>query len=119
MNGRKRWIGNSTFPNSVVVVWARNEDEGGKIQGFLVEASSPGYKAEPIKNKYALRMVQNGDITMTNVFVPENNRLAKANDFATGTNVILEHSRIKVAWCAVGVAAGAYEAALMYTMQRK
>jgi len=31
LNGRKRWIGNSTFPNSVVVVWARNEDEGGKI----------------------------------------------------------------------------------------
>ena len=31
LNGKKRWIGNSTFPNSVVVVWARNEDEGGKI----------------------------------------------------------------------------------------
>ena len=119
LNGRKRWIGNSTFPNSVVIVWARNEDEGGKIQGFLVESSFPGYKVDAIKNKYALRMVQNGDITLTNVFVPENNRLAKATDFATGTNVILEHSRIKVAWCATGIAAGAYEAALRYAMQRQ
>ena len=71
---------------------------------------------ETIKNKYALRMVQNGDITLTNVFVPENNRLAKGTDFATGTNVILEHSRLKVAWCATGIAAGAYESALRYTM---
>ena len=63
-------------------------------------------------------MVQNGDITLTNVFVPDNNRLAKANDFSSGTNVILEHSRIKVAWVASGIAAGAYESALRYTMQR-
>ena len=63
-------------------------------------------------------MVQNGDITLTNVFVPATNRLEKAKDFTTGTNVILEHSRLKVAWCATGVAAGAYEAALRYTMQR-
>ena len=64
-------------------------------------------------------MVQNGNITLTNVFVPENNRLAKANDFTTGTNIILEHSRIKVAWGATGIAAGAYEAALRYSMQRQ
>ena len=48
INGHKRWIGNSTFPNSVVIVWARNEDEGGKIQGFLVEASFPGFKVDTI-----------------------------------------------------------------------
>lgn len=46
-------------------------------------------------------------------------RLAKATDFATGTNVILEHSRLKVAWGAVGIACGAYEAALKYALERK
>jgi glutaryl-CoA dehydrogenase len=46
-------------------------------------------------------------------------RLEKAKDFASGTNIILEHSRLKVAWGVVGVAAGAYEAALRYVMQRR
>lgn len=46
-------------------------------------------------------------------------RLAKATDFATGTNVILEHSRLKVAWGGVGIACGAYEAALKYALERK
>jgi glutaryl-CoA dehydrogenase len=52
------------------------------------------------------------------VFVPDHNRLAKATDFATGTNKILEPSRLGVAWSATGLAAGAYEAALKYTLQR-
>lgn len=64
-------------------------------------------------------MVQNADIYLENVFVPDHNKLAKATDFATGTNKILEHSRIKVIWGAVGCAAGAYEAALHYTLKRK
>ncbi len=53
------------------------------------------------------------------MFVPDNNRLAKARDFATGANVILMHSRLGVAWAAVGNAVGAYEAALRYTLKRK
>lgn len=59
------------------------------------------------------------DITLEDVFVPDNMRLAKATDFATGTNVILEHSRLKVAWGGVGIACGAYEAALKYALERK
>ena len=57
LNGRKKWMGNSTFDNSIVITWARNEAEGGKIQGFLVHAGSPGFKVETMQNKYALRMV--------------------------------------------------------------
>ncbi len=72
-----------------------------------------------MENKYALRAVQNGDIKFENVFVPDKNRLEKAKDFATGTNKILEHSRVKVCWGAAGLAAGAYEAALRYTMKRQ
>ncbi len=64
-------------------------------------------------------MVQNADIFLENVFVPDHNKLAKGQDFASGVNVILEHSRIKVCWGAVGCAAGAYEAALRFTMKRK
>ncbi len=84
----------------------------------MVEAGSPGLKVETMQNKYSIRMVQNGDIELTNVFVPENMKLENGVDFSS-TNLILAHSRMGVAWMTAGIAAGAYEAALRYTMQRK
>ena len=56
---------------------------------------------------------------MKDVFVPDKNKLTKATDFRTGTNVILESSRLGVAWVAAGVGCGAYEAALKYCLNRK
>lgn len=118
LNGQKRWIGSATFAE-LIIIWAKNESEGGKVQGFIVEKGSKGLTTKKIENKYALRIVQNADIYLDNVFVPDNNRLAKATDFGNGANLILESSRIKVVWGAVGIAAGAYEAALAYTLKRK
>ena len=66
----------------------------------------------------ALRITQNADIELKDCFVPDKNKLTKSKDFATGTNKILESSRLMVAWMAAGVAAGAYEAAIKYTTQR-
>ena len=62
-----------------------------------------------MEGKWSLRMTQNADITLTDCFVPEKNKLTHAKDFATGTNAILESSRLVVAWMACGLAAGAYE----------
>ena len=56
---------------------------------------------------------------MKDVFVPDNNKLTHAKNFATGTNVILESSRLGVAWMVAGVACGAYEAAVKYCLNRK
>lgn len=53
------------------------------------------------------------------MFVPTENRLENALDFASGANNILKHSRIFISWLATGCAAGAYEAAFNYAMQRK
>jgi len=85
----------------------------------LVTRGSVGLKTSKIEDKYALRMVQNADIEMTDVFVPDKNKLTKSKDFATGTNAVLEASRMGVAWMIAGVAAGAYEAALKYCLGRK
>ena len=57
INGSKRWIGNATFAD-YIIVWARNEEDGGKIQGFVVEKGSKGLTTTKIQNKYALRIVQ-------------------------------------------------------------
>ena len=64
-------------------------------------------------------MVQNTDIEMKDVFVPDKNRLNKAKNFATGTNVVLKRSRLVVAFMIAGIASGAYEAALKYCLKRK
>jgi len=116
LNGKKRWIGNATMGD--VIVWARNASDGNKIQGFVVEKGSNGFHPTKIEGKMALRMTQNADITFKDCFVPDRNKLTYATDFATGTNRILESSRMMVAWIACGVSAGAYEAALKYCLQR-
>ena len=116
LNGQKRWIGNATLGDCII--WAKNIDDGNRIQAFLCEKGSAGYHPKKQEGKMALRVTQNADITLTNCFVPDRNKLTKATDFATGTNAILEASRVMIAWMACGIAAGAYEAALKYCLNR-
>jgi glutaryl-CoA dehydrogenase len=66
----------------------------------------------------ALRIVQNGIITLTNCEVVESDRLANANSYKD-TASVLRMTRAGVAWQAVGCARGAYESALKYTRERK
>jgi alkylation response protein AidB-like acyl-CoA dehydrogenase len=57
ITGNKRWIGNAGFAD-YIIIWARNPDEGNKIQGFLVEKGSKGLSTTKIDGKYSLRMNQ-------------------------------------------------------------
>ena len=116
LNGQKKWIGNATFAD-LVIIWARDLDDG-NIKGFIVEKDNPGFKAEKIKGKMALRIVQNALITLTNCEVSEVNRLQNAHSFKD-TAKVLRMTRAGVAWQAVGCARGAYESALRYTNERK
>ena len=118
LTGQKRWIGNATFAD-YICTWARNPAENNNIQCFVVAKGSKGLTTTKIENKYSLRIVQNADITMQDVFVPDNMKLTHAKDFGTGTNAILEPSRLFVAWMIAGLATGAYEAALKYCLKRK
>lgn len=117
LNGKKRWIGNATIAD-YIITWAVNPLENNNIQAFVVTKGSKGLKTSKIENKYALRIVQNADIELVDVFVPDNNRLAKSKDFS-GANAVLENSRLAVCWNITGVAVGAYEAALKYCLTRK
>ncbi|MGI5162923.1 acyl-CoA dehydrogenase family protein [Spirillospora sp. CA-253888] len=116
LNGAKRWIGNGTFAD-LVVVWARDEADD-KVKGFVVEKGTPGFAATRIENKIALRTVQNADIVLTDCRVPEGNRLAEAGGFRD-TAGILRRTRSGVAWQAVGVMLAAYEIARDYAVDRE
>ncbi|WDF69583.1 acyl-CoA dehydrogenase family protein [Sphingobacterium oryzagri] len=116
LNGQKKWIGNSTF-SDITVIWARDLGDG-QVKGFIVRKENPGFEVEKIKGKMALRIVQNGLITMTDCLIPESDRLPLANSFKD-TAKVLQMTRAGVAWMAVGCARGAYENALAYTLERK
>lgn len=116
INGQKKWIGNSTFAD-VIVIWARDVDDD-QVKGLLVRKGNPGLKVEKMEDKMALRIVQNGLITLTDCEVPDSDKLENANSFKDTANV-LRMTRAGVAWQAVGCARGAYESALKYTRERK
>lgn len=116
LNGQKKWIGNATF-SDITIIWARDLDDN-QVKGFIVEKDTPGFSVEKIKGKMALRIVQNGLITMKDCVVKAENKLEKANTFKDTANV-LRMTRAGVAWMAVGCARGAYENALDYTRTRK
>ena len=116
LNGAKKWIGNASFAD-LVIIWARDTDDG-QVKGFVVEQGSEGMTFEVQQDKMALRVVQNAEITLTDVFVPETNRLQRAESFAS-TSDVLRVTRMGVAWQATGCARGAFEHALRYTKSRE
>jgi alkylation response protein AidB-like acyl-CoA dehydrogenase len=116
LNGEKRWIGNAPWCD-VAIIWARDLADN-QVKGFIVEnKSTPGFSVEKIENKTALKIVQNGHITLNDVRVSEANRLQSGNAFKD-TARVLKMTRYAVAWMATGCAMGAYEAALKYTQER-
>lgn len=115
LDGQKRWIGNATVAD-VIMVWARNA-ESGEVNGFLVERDMPGFTPTVIPHKGSLRGVWQADIELTGVRVPEENRLPGAERFADA-GTILALSRSSCAWMALGHATAGYEAALNYAKQR-
>ena len=115
LNGAKRWIGNATF-SDWVVIFARDLADN-QVKGFLVDTKTEGYSATKIENKISLRTVQNADITLDNVVVPEFFKLANANSFRD-TNKVLKVTRLAVAWQAVGQQLAAFDVARRYAVER-
>ena len=115
INGAKRWIGNGTLAD-VVVVWARDAEDL-QVKGFLVEKGTPGYEARVIEGKGSLRALWQADIDLTDVRVPVGNRLPGACSFKD-TGRVLKATRATCAWSALGHAVAGYDAALSYAQRR-
>jgi glutaryl-CoA dehydrogenase len=115
LNGAKRWIGNGSI-SDITIIWAKDAADG-QVKGFIVPTTTPGYSATRIENKQALRIVQNADIELVDVVVPEAHRLQNSRSFRE-TAAVLRLTRAEVAWAAVGNSVGAYEAAVAYAGER-
>ncbi|HET7782531.1 MULTISPECIES: acyl-CoA dehydrogenase family protein [Micrococcaceae] len=116
LNGAKRWIGNGTFCD-YMLVWALDEADG-SVRGFIVDATLPGVTRTRIENKIALRTVQNADILLADVRVAEADRFASVSSFED-TKELLRGSRIMVAWQAVGQQLAAFDVARQYALERR
>ncbi len=119
LDGRKRWIGLGDEAD-IVIVWARDDD--GDVGAFVIEhpegAKVDGFRAEVIRGKIGRRAVLQSNLWFDGVRIPAENRLAEAQSFKD-TQRFLGHSRMGVAWEAVGHAEAAYTYALEYVQQRE
>ncbi|URE28682.1 Acyl-CoA dehydrogenase, N-terminal domain [Musa troglodytarum] len=116
LDGQKRWIGNSTFAD-VLIVFARNTSTN-QINGFIVKKGTPGLTVTKIENKIGLRIVQNGDIILNKVFVPDEDKLPGVNSFQD-TSKVLAVSRVMVAWQPIGISMGVFDMCNRYLKERK
>src|SRR5271166_531783 len=116
LNGEKRWIGNAPWCD-VSIIWARDVADN-QVKGFIVEnKTTPGFSVEKIEHKIALKVVQNGQITLKDVRVPEAYRLQAGNSFRD-TARVLRMTRYMVGWASTGIQMGAFEATLKYAQER-
>jgi glutaryl-CoA dehydrogenase len=115
LNGAKRWIGNASFAD-VVIIWAR--DEAGDVGAYLVEKGTPGFDPSTvIGGKIGKRAVWQAEISLTDVRVPADHKLANANTFKDA-NRVLNQTRGGAAWECVGHATACLDAALTYARDR-
>ena len=116
LNGQKRWIGNSPWCD-ISIIWARDVADN-QVKGFIIEnKTTPGFSVEKMEHKIALKVVQNGQITLKDVRVPEANRLQGGNSFRD-TARVLRMTRYMVGWASTGIQMGAFENALKYAQER-
>ena len=116
INGAKRWIGGA-FRADVICTFARDTADN-QVKAFLVPREAEGVTLEKIQRKASLRIMQNAHITYHNVQVDDSVRLKNINSFRD-VAACLRLMRSDVSWIAAGAMAGAYEAAVRYTTQRK
>ncbi len=115
LNGRKRWVGNSSFAD-VNIIFAK--DREGQQAAYVVETPAEGYSAHPIEGRIGMRSSWPSDIVLNDVFVPLANRLDGARD-ARQTAGAFNAVRPIAAWQALGLSIGAFEATLLYLTERE
>ncbi|HTO08668.1 MAG TPA: acyl-CoA dehydrogenase family protein [Myxococcota bacterium] len=113
LNGTKRWITNGTVAD-LAIVWAKTDDD---IQGFIVERGTPGFEARDMKGKFSLRASVTSELFLSDVELPEANRLPKAKGLK-GPLGCLTQARYGIAWGAIGAAQACFSEALRYAKER-
>ncbi len=116
ISGSKTWISNAPFAD-VFVVWAKSEEHGGAIRGFVLEKGMAGLSAPKIKGKISLRASTTGMIVMDEVRVPASALLPNVEGLK-GPFGCLNRARYGISWGAMGAAEFCLAAARQYGLDR-
>jgi glutaryl-CoA dehydrogenase len=117
LNGEKMWITSGSIAD-VAVVWAKNEEQDGKVRGFLVETNRPGFSAQDVHGKWSLRASVTSSLSLQDVRIPCQNILPKSDGLKSAL-MCLNQARYGIAWGALGAAMACYDTALQYALFRK
>src|SRR4051794_38487809 len=123
LNGEKMWITSGTIAD-IAVVWARVDDEDGRVRGFLVETDRPGFRAYDVHGKWTLRASVTSGLSLQDVHVPACNLLPKSGlpEGSSGLKsalMCLNQARYGISWGAIGAGMACYDTALQYAKARK
>jgi glutaryl-CoA dehydrogenase len=117
LNGEKMWITSGTIAD-VAIIWAKVDNEGDNVRGFIVETDRPGFKADDIHGKWSLRASVTSGLSLQDVRVPESNLLPKSGGLKSPL-MCLNQARYGISWGAIGAAMSCYDTALQYSQLRK
>src|SRR5450432_1768788 len=117
LNGEKMWITSGTIAD-VAVIWAKVDDEDGKVRGFLVETNRPGFSAYDVHGKWSLRASVTSGLSLQDVRIPEANLLPGTGGLKSPL-MCLNQARYGISWGALGAAMSCYDTALQYSLLRK
>ena len=117
LNGSKRWIGLASIAD-VAVIWARTDEEGTPVRGFLLPTDTRGFDARDITPKLSMRASIQCDVTLEDVELQESAMLPGAKGLA-GPFACLNEARYGIVWGAMGAARDCYESALAYAKGRE
>ena len=117
LTGSKMWISNAPIAD-VFVVWAKSEEHGGRIRGFILEKGMEGLSAPKIGGKLSLRASVTGEIVMDGVEVSEDALLPNVSGLK-GPFGCLNRARYGISWGVLGAAEFCWHAARHYGLDRK
>jgi len=117
LNGEKMWITSGTIAD-LAIIWAKVDDEDGRVRGFIVETDRPGFTASDVHGKWSLRASVTSGLSLQDVRVPASNLLPKSGGLKSPL-MCLNQARYGIAWGAVGAAMSCYDTALQYAQVRK
>ena len=117
LSGEKMWITSGSIAD-VAVIWAKNEEQDGKVRGFLVETDRPGFSAQDVHGKWSLRASVTSSLSLQDVRIPCQNILPKSDGLKSAL-MCLNQARYGIAWGALGAAMACYDTALQYALFRK
>ena len=117
LNGEKMWITSGSIAD-VAVIWAKSDEHGGKVRGFLVETDRPGFSAQDVHGKWSLRASVTSGLSLQDVRIPAENLLPKSDGLKSPL-MCLNQARYGISWGAIGAAMSCYDTALQYSLARK